>query len=138
MAKAKKKKNKGKKGKSAASTAGSALHSMSRNPLVADVVAAALVATAAALKDSNRARRLAEEAGDELAALSKKGAERGNALWQLALDVGRKAVESFSADDAQPAKAKRAPKRAKSSQAKKSGTVAKAAKKPKRAVPRKG
>jgi hypothetical protein len=68
----------------------------SQNPLVADVVAAALVATASALKDSRKAQRLAVEAGDEIEKLSKKGAERGNALWQMALEIGRRSLEEIS------------------------------------------
>jgi hypothetical protein len=68
----------------------------SQNPLIADVVAAALVAAAAAMKDSRKAQRLAAEAGDELEKLSKKGAERGNAMWQLALDIGRRSLEELA------------------------------------------
>ncbi|HEX6660738.1 MAG TPA: hypothetical protein VF067_02585, partial [Sphingomicrobium sp.] len=67
-----------------------------RNPWVADVVAAALVATAAALKDSKKAQRLAADAGDEIEKLSKKGAERGNALWQMALEIGRRSLEELA------------------------------------------
>ena len=66
------------------------------NPMVAHVVAAALVATASALKDSKKAQRLAAEAGDELEKLSKKGAERGNALWQMALEIGRRSLEELA------------------------------------------
>ena len=68
----------------------------SKNPLVGEVVAAALVATAAALKDSKRAQRLAADAGDEIEKLSKKGAERGNALWQMALEIGRRSLEEIN------------------------------------------
>jgi hypothetical protein len=75
------------------------LKSLTQNPLIADVVAAALVATAAALKDSKKARQLAAQAGDELNALAKEGAERGNAMWQLALDIGRRSLDSLVKDD---------------------------------------
>ena len=68
----------------------------SKNPLVGEIVAAALVATAAALKDSRKAQRLAADAGDELEKLSKKGAERGNALWQMALEIGRRSLEEIN------------------------------------------
>ena len=68
----------------------------SKNPLVADVVAAALVATASALKDSRKAQRLASEAGEEIEKLSKKGGERGNALWQMALEIGRRSLEEIN------------------------------------------
>jgi len=72
---------------------------MAQNPMAADIVAAALVATAAALKDANKARRLAGQAGDQLAELAKEGADRGNAMWQLALDVGRRALQELSGKD---------------------------------------
>jgi len=82
------------------------LKQISDNPLVADVVTAALVAAAAALKDSNKARQIAAQAGDELTALSKKGAEQGNALGQLALDVGRRSLEAVASEN-RPRKAAR-------------------------------
>ena len=106
MSKDKGKKNKkkdksGKKGKASGSPgrvtkAAKGLKSMTDNPLVADVVAAALVGAAAALKDSNKARQLASDAGDQLTDLSKASVDRGNAMWQLALDVGRKALDALA------------------------------------------
>lgn len=95
----KKKKNKGSKGSSPAKAKDS-LKALAQNPLVADVVAAALVATASALKDSNKARKLASEAGDEITKLSKAGAEKGNALWEMALQIGRRSLETMVADNA--------------------------------------
>ena len=97
----------GKVGKSKVTTAAKKLKAMTENPLVADIVAAALVATAAALKDSKKARALAENAGEELETLARNSADRGNALWQLALDVGRRAVAEFAADEARPPKRSR-------------------------------
>jgi hypothetical protein len=94
-----KKKKKDKKAKKADQAKGSTLKSLTQNPLVADVVAAALVATASALKDSKRARRLATEAADELGKLSKAGAEQGNALWDMALQIGRRSLEALTAAD---------------------------------------
>lgn len=129
MAKDKKKKAK-KKGKSE-STVLDTFKALGRNELVADVVAAALVATAAALKDSNKARRFASEAGDQLEKLSKEGAERGSAMWQLALDIGRKALESAGAEKPAkraPAKPK-APAKAKAAAKPKAATKARAPKK---------
>lgn len=106
MAKDKKKKKskKDKAGKSASMSAN--LKTLAQNPLVADIVAAALVATASALKDSKRAQRLATEAGDELAKLSKAGTEKGNALWDMALQIGRRSLEALNTEDS--------PKRSKS------------------------
>lgn len=129
MSKDKKKKKKDKKGgpeNGAAAKASKGFQTLTQNPLVADVVAAALVATASALKDTNKARRLAEYAGDELETLSKKSAERGNAMWKLALDIGRHALDTF-ANEPTPSK-KRAS--AKSPSARPSTT--------KRSAPKKG
>ena len=90
---------KGKKAKGVADApraAAKKIRDWSQNPMVADIVAAALVASAAALKDSRKAQRLAAEAGDELEKLSKKGAERGNVLWQMALEIGRRSLEELA------------------------------------------
>jgi hypothetical protein len=95
MSKDKKKKKNDKKAAKGAST----LKALARHPLVADVVAAALVATASALKDSKRARALASDVGDELAKLSKAGAKSGEALWGMALQIGRRSLETLTADD---------------------------------------
>ena len=86
------------------------LKKLAQNPLVADVVAAALVATASALKDSKRARALASEAGDDIAKLSKAGAERGNALWDMALQIGRRSLETLSGDAAPKRSRSKSPK----------------------------
>ena len=125
MAKDKKKK-KDKKGKAAstrsagktARSAGKAtqsagkavkgLKALSKNPFVADVVAAALVGAAAALKDTKKARRLASEAGDEIEKMSRKGIQQGEALWDMALDIGRRSLEALSGEVA-PKRAKPKP-----------------------------
>ena len=73
------------------------LKTIASHPLVADVVAAALVATASALKDPKRARALASEAADDVLKLSKAGSERGNALWEMALQIGKRSLESLAA-----------------------------------------
>ena len=87
------------------------LKALAGNPLVADVVAAALVATAAALKDSTRARALASDAADELTKLSKSSSKSGSAMWELALQVGRQSLEALldsgkgdAGDDPKPRK----------------------------------
>lgn len=99
MAKDKKNK-KTKRGKSAglAVKAGKGLKAMGKSPLVADVVAAALVATVAALKNPKKAQQLAVSAGDELTKLSKAGAKQGSALWEMALQIGRESLEALSGD----------------------------------------
>lgn len=76
------------------------LQAITQNPLVADVVAAALISMAAALKDSDKARRIASDAGDELSQLSKKSAKQGSAMWDLALDIGRRTLEALSGEEA--------------------------------------
>jgi hypothetical protein len=74
------------------------LKTLAENPIVADVVAAALVAMASALKDSDKAKRMANEASDHLNALSKKSARQGNAMWDLALDIGRRTLETIASE----------------------------------------
>lgn len=121
-----KKKDKGKKADKQGTAKGT-FKALADNPMVADVVAAALVATASALKDSNRARALASDAGDELAKLSKAGAERGSVLWDMALQIGKRSLEAFAADPPKKAKSKTAAKS--STAASKSAPKGKAAKK---------
>jgi hypothetical protein len=101
----KKKKDKAGKSESGGKTSkiGKRLEDLANNRLVADIVAAALVATASALKDSKKAKALAASAGDELEHLAKEGAERGNAMWKLALEVGRRAIDTIAGDEAKPA-----------------------------------
>jgi len=76
------------------------LQALTQNPLVADVVAAALISMAAALKDSDKAKKLASDAGDQLGAMSKAGAKQGNAMWDLALDIGRRTLETLAGEEA--------------------------------------
>lgn len=109
MAKNKKKKKDKKAGKASSATLGERLEQLTNNRLVADIVATALVATASALKDSKKARALAASAGDELEQLAKEGAQRGNAMWKLALEVGRQALEEIAGEAKSP-KAPKAPK----------------------------
>jgi len=94
--KKKKDKKDKRKGKNGRSKAVKRLKTLAENPLVADVVAAALVGMASALKDSDKARRLANKAGDQLNALAKTKAKKGNAMWDLALDVGRRSLDTLA------------------------------------------
>lgn len=94
--KKKKKKDKKEKGNPSISSATKSLKKIADNPLVADVVAAALVSMAAALKDSDKARKLASQAADQLGEMTKEGSDRGGAMWQLALNVGRRTLESLA------------------------------------------
>jgi hypothetical protein len=109
VAKDKKKKSK----KAGGSKPARSLKALTQNPVVADVVAAALVATAAALKDSRRARALASDVGDELAKLSRAGTRQGEALWDMALQIGRRSLQSAmtGSDSLKSAKPKSKPKR---------------------------
>lgn len=125
VAKDKKKKKSGAKKQSKAK---SRIKKLAGNPLVADVVAAALVATAAALRDPKRARALASDAGDELAELSKAGAQRGSALWEMALQIGRQSLDAVIGGDA--------PKTAKAAKPSKAAKPAKAARAARAAKPR--
>ena len=91
-----KKKKKDKKGGKTGKKGAETLKQLAQNPIVADVVAAALVGMASALKDTDKARRLANKAGDQLNALAKTKAGKGNAMWDLALDVGRRTLDTLA------------------------------------------
>src|SRR5258707_15861471 len=99
MPKDKKKKKKDKK-PAKSDLAVKRLQSLAENPMVANIFASALVATAAAIKDPSKARKLAAQAGDQLTDLAKRGVARGNAMWQLALALGRRALAEFGAKEA--------------------------------------
>ena len=85
-----------KKAKGAPAKAAKSLKALTENPLVADIVAAALVGMASALKDSDKARKLAGKAGDQLDKMNKAGAKRGNAMWDLALNIGRQTLDALT------------------------------------------
>lgn len=87
---------KNKKGKGGAAKAVKGIKTLAENPLVADIVAAALVGMASALKDSDKARKMAGKAGDQLDKMSKTSAKKGNAMWDLALDIGRQTLETLA------------------------------------------
>ena len=91
-----KKKKKDKKGKSGTAKAVKGIKTLAENPLVADIVAAALVGMASALKDSEKARKMAGKAGDQLDKMSRTSAKKGNAMWDLALDIGRQTLETLA------------------------------------------
>lgn len=78
---------------------------LAANPVVAEIVAASLVAAAAAIKNPKKARDMAAAVGDELEAASKQAVDRGNSFWQLALDIARRSIEVLGAE-ASPAKSK--------------------------------
>ena len=80
-------------------SAKSAASKLKDNPLIGEIVAAALVATAAALKDPQKARRLAEDAGDELQRAGKKATRKSQDFWNLALDIARRTVDSLDGSD---------------------------------------
>jgi hypothetical protein len=87
-----------KKGKTGPAKAVKGLKALAENPLVADVVAAALVGMASALKDSDKARKLADRAGDELGKMAKSNARQGGAMWDLALNIGRQTLDALTAE----------------------------------------
>jgi hypothetical protein len=85
---------------------------LATNPLVAEIVAATLVAAAAAIRDPKKARQLAAAAGDELQTGAKTAGKGGEAIWQLALEVGRKSLEALGNDGAsKPGKKAKAKKK---------------------------
>ena len=68
---------------------------LASNPAVAEIVAASLVAAAAAIKNPKKARDMASAVGDELETASKQAVDRGNAFWQLAIDIARRSMEAL-------------------------------------------
>lgn len=62
------------------------------NPVVAEIVAATLVAAAAALRNPEKARQLAGSAGEELKGIAKGATGNGGAFWELATDVARRTI----------------------------------------------
>lgn len=89
------------------------------HPLIAEIVAATMVAAAAALKNPAKARQLAESAADEITAAAKDADAKGGALWTLALDIARRSMDSFADAGAPAAKAPKAGKAAKPAKASK-------------------
>ena len=92
--------------KKAKTKATESLKTIAMNPMVQEVVAAALVATAAALKDTKKARAMAEDAGDQLQSLANDSKQKGKALWSLALEVARRAGDIIQEKPKAKAKAK--------------------------------
>jgi hypothetical protein len=88
--------DKGKKAKSGPAKAVKTMKALADNPLVADIVAAALVGMAAALKDSDKAKKLAGKAGEQLGKMNKTSAKQGGAMWDLALNIGRQTLEALA------------------------------------------
>ena len=103
---------------------GKRLEDLANNRLVADIVAAALVATASALKDRKRRRPSRRAPARSFENLAKEGAERGNAMWKLALEVGRRAIDTIAGDEAKPATKSKSKAKAKA-KAKAKGKAAK-------------
>lgn len=102
--KAKKKDAKARTAKTA-TAAKSKIADFARDPLVQEIVAATLVATAAALRDPKKAKAMAESAGAEIKALATKASDTGSGLWTLAQDVARRSIDSIGkpAPEAKPA-----------------------------------
>ena len=92
-------------------SAKSAASKLKDNPVISEIVAAALVATAAALKDPQKARRLAEDAGDELQRAGKKATRKSQDFWNLALDIARRTVDSIGGNDEPPPRRAAKPKK---------------------------
>ena len=80
---------------------------IAQNPVVAEVVAATLVAAAAALRNPKKAREIALAAGDEIGDAAKGAAAQGGAFWQLALDVAKRSVDALAEDQKKKARKKK-------------------------------
>jgi hypothetical protein len=72
---------------------------------------------------------LALDTGDELRKLAKKGSEDGSALWEMALQIGRRSLDALASDDAKAAKPKAKTKAKASPAAKKAAAKKPAARK---------
>lgn len=93
------------------------------NPVVSEVVAAALLSAAAALRENDGARRKAVKAGkvalDAAEGLTRDSGKTGDKLRKLALDLARRTLDNWDRDDApaaappKPAKPPNPPKPAK-------------------------
>ena len=100
VAKNKNKKQAGKRAKlaKAVQDAGQKAAKIATNPAVAEVVAASLVAAAAAIRDPKKARDLATIVGTELETASKQAVDRGNAFWQMALDIAKRSIDALGGE----------------------------------------
>jgi hypothetical protein len=73
---------------------------LASNPIVAEVVAATLVAAAAAIRDPKKARAMATAAGEELKSAAEGAKKTGDAWWQLAMDVAARSIDALGGADA--------------------------------------
>jgi hypothetical protein len=80
---------------------------IAQNPIVAEVVAATLVAAAAAIRNPKKAREIALAAGDEIGGAAKTATGQGGAFWQLAMDVARRSVDALAEDQGKKATKKK-------------------------------
>ena len=124
VAKDKNKKRAGKRAKlaKAVQDAGQKAAKIATNPAVAEVVAASLVAAAAAIRDPKKARELATIVGTELETASKQAIDRGNAFWQLALDIAKRSIDAIGGES----RGKKAKSKGKTKAAGKTKAVSKA------------
>ena len=88
-------------------------------PDVAEIVAAALVGAAAALRDPTKARQLAASVGEEIEQAAKGAAGQGAAIWQLAMDVAKRSVDALGAVAKEDSKGKSKKKKSKKKSKKK-------------------
>ena len=89
---------------------GSTFKKLADSPIVAELVDAALTSTAAALKDPTKAREMAGNAQQELTAVARDASKKGSAIWKLALEFGRQALDTLAGEAKGPKAAKAATK----------------------------
>ena len=57
-----------------------------------------MVAAAAAIRGPKKARDIATVVGAELETASKQAVDRGNAFWQLALDIAKRSIDALGGE----------------------------------------
>jgi urease accessory protein UreF len=82
--------------------AGKTALKLAEQPAVSETVAAALLATAAALRDPPAAKRATSTAADAAGEAGQEAIRLGDSLRKLALDMARRTLDAWEAAEAKP------------------------------------
>jgi hypothetical protein len=83
--------------------AGKSALKLAEQPAVSETVAAALLAAAAALRDPPATRRAAGAAAEAAGEAGKEAIGIGDSLRRMAIDMARRTLDAWEADDSRPA-----------------------------------